>query len=152
MASFLDWTHLSTTLRIESVKEDIETGAVLESENRYYVSSLPLPRLSVDQWLYVVRCHWGVENTCHNTFDTAFAEDDRPWITAHPKGMVNVLLLRRIAFNIVTLFRSVTQRSEERRFAPWKDLLRWFYNALIAATDADLAGLRTRKTAAAQIV
>lgn len=152
MASFLDWTHLSTTLRIESVKEDIETGAVLESENRYYVSSLPLPRLSADQWLYVVRCHWAVENTCHNTFDTAFAEDDRPWITAHPKGMLNVLLLRRIAFNIVTLFRSVTQRSEERRLAPWKDLLRWFYNTLIAATEADLAGLRPRKVAAAQIV
>ncbi len=131
MASFLDWTHLSTTLRIESVKEDLDTGAVLESENRYYVSSLPLPRMSADQWLFVVRCHWAVENTCHNTFDTAFAEDDRPWITAHPKGMVNVLLLRRIAFNIVTLFRSVTQRSEERRLAPWKDLLRWFYNAMI---------------------
>ena len=148
MAAFLDWVHLETVLRIESTTTVIETGEVLAHENRYYLSSLDTAGLTAEQWLAVVRMHWAVENNNHNTFDTAFAEDDRPWITAHPKGMVNVLLLRRIAYNIATMFRSVTQRSDERRATPWKDILRWFYNTLIAATDADLAGLRTRKVAA----
>jgi hypothetical protein len=74
---------------------------------------------------------------------------DRPWILANPRSMVAVLLLRRLAYNIVTLFRSVTQRSDDRRQTPWKDILRWFYNLLIAATDADLDGLRPRTQPAA---
>ncbi len=59
---------------------------------------------------------------------------------------MNIMLLRRIAYNMLALFRSVTQRSEENRMAPWRDVLRWAYNTLIAANDADLAGLRQRKT------
>jgi hypothetical protein len=105
--------------------------------------------LTAAQWLLVVRHHWGVENNCHHTLDTAFEEDDRPWIVSDPRGMLVVALLRRLAYNLLTLFRSVTQRSDERRATPWLDLLRWFYNAIISATDADLAGLRPRPLARA---
>ena len=96
-----------------------------------------------------MRHHWGVENNCHHTLDTAFEEDDRPWIESDPRGMVVVALLRRLAYNVLTLFRSVTQRSDERRATPWLDLLRWFYNAIISATDADLSALRPRPLARA---
>jgi hypothetical protein len=34
-----------------------------------------------------------------------------------------VAILRRIAYTLLTLFRSVTQRSDERRSAPWKRLM-----------------------------
>ncbi len=57
---------------------------------------------------------------------------------------MNVMLLRRIAYNMMALFHSVTQRSEERRMTPWKDILRWVYNAVIAAQETDLACLRER--------
>jgi len=148
MAGFLDWTHLRTTLRVESEVVDIKTGEVVEQKeedvNRYFISSLEGDRLTADQWLKLVRMHWGVENNCHNTWDTAFEEDTRTWITTSPKGAMNVMLLRRIAYNMLVLFRSVTQRSEENRGTPWKDILRWVYNTLIAADDADLAGLRQR--------
>lgn len=146
MAGFGDWTHLRTVLRIESETLD-SRGQRLSHENRYFVASLPASRLTAAQWLLVVRLHWGVENNCHHTLDDAFEEDERPWIKSDPRGMVVVALLRRMAYNLLTLFRSVTQRSDERRATPWRDLLRWFYNAIISATDADLSALRPRPPA-----
>lgn len=149
MAGF-EWPHLETVLRIRSEKRN-QQGTLLESEDRYYISSLPRAELTDEQWLLLVRRHWGVENNCHNTWDTVFEEDDHPWIEADPKGMVVVMLLRRLAYNIMALFRGVTQRSEERRQTPWKDIVRWFYNALIAATASDVADLRERDGGAAQL-
>jgi len=155
MAGFLDWTHLQTTLRVESEMVDIDTGEVVEQNeddvNRYFISSLEGDELSPSQWLKLVRMHWGVENNCHNTWDTAFEEDDRRWITADPKGAMNVMLLRRLAYNMLALFRSVTQRSEENRMTPWKDILRWVYNTLIAAQETELAGLRGRTAVITEI-
>jgi len=58
----------------------------------------------------------------HNTFDTAFKEDDRPWIEADANGMLVVLLVRRIAYTFA-LFRSVTLGSERNQAMRWKDLL-----------------------------
>lgn len=155
MAGFLDWTHLQTTLRVESEMVDIETGKAVEQDeddvNRYFISSLEGDRLTPSQWLKLVRMHWGVENNCHNTWDTAFEEDDRRWITADPKGAMNVMLLRRLAYNMLALFRSVTQRSEENRMTPWRDILRWVYNTLIGAQETDLAGLRERTAVITEI-
>jgi len=86
MAGFLDWGHLRTTIRIRKQKHDIQTGKLLESEDHYAISSLDIDALSKDQWLYAFRIHWGVENQCHNTWDTAFAEDKHPWIEATTPG------------------------------------------------------------------
>ena len=143
MSGFLDWTHLRTTLRVES--ETVEDGKVVEHEDRYFISSCPSEELTAAQWLLVVRRHWGAENNCHHTWDTVFEEDDRPWIEKDPQGMVVMMLLRRIAFNMLALFRTVTQRSEERRQTPWRDIVRWLYQAVIAATDEDVDGLRARE-------
>jgi len=155
MAGFLDWSHLQTILRVESEIVDIETGEVVlqkeEDVNRYFISSLEGDKLTADQWLKLVRMHWGVENNCHNTWDTAFKEDYRRWIMTSPKGAMNVMLLRRLAYNMLVLFRTVTQRSEENRGTPWKDILRWVYNTLIAARETDLDGLRERTAALAEI-
>jgi hypothetical protein len=146
MAGFDDWEHLRTVLRVESETLDAK-GRRTAYENRYFVASLPTSRLTPKQWLLLVRLHWGIENNCHHTLDTAFEEDDRPWIESSPRGMLAVAVLRRLAYSLLTLFRSVTQRSEQRRATPWLDLLRWIYNAIIAATDADIASLRPRARA-----
>jgi predicted transposase YbfD/YdcC len=155
MAGFLDWTHLQTVLRVESQIVNIETGEVVEQKeedvNRYFISSLDGDGLTASEWLKLVRMHWGVENNCHNTWDVAFEEDDRRWIVADPKGAMNVMLLRRLAYNMLVLFRTVTQRSEENRMTPWKDILRWVYNTLISAQVTDLAGLRDRTAVTAEI-
>jgi hypothetical protein len=67
---------------------------------------------------------WGVENNCHNIFDKIFQEDKRPFIL-HPHGMLVAMILRRIAYNLLSLFRSVTQRSDAKRKMPWKSLMNY---------------------------
>ena len=143
MAGFVDWSHLDAVVRIDSQTVD-RRGTVVAHESRYYLSSLAPKRLSGAQWLRLIRGHWGVENHCHNLYDTAFAEDDRPWITADAQGFINVAIVRRLVATLLTLFRSVTQRSQERRLTPWRDLLRAVYNTVISATESHLANLRPR--------
>ena len=151
LAAYLSWTHLQTVVRVHSQRRANDTGELVEQEDRYYLCSLPAAALSPEQWLLLVRRHWAVENHCHNTWDKIFREDDHPWFEGGhdaPQGALVVMLLRRVAYNLLALFRSVTQRSEENRQIPWKDLMRWVYNTLIAATAADLDGLRDRQPSA----
>lgn len=138
---FLDWSHLQTFVRVESEELD-KSGRRVAYDNRYFLSSLAPERLSPKQWLHVVRAHWGVENNCHHTLDAIFREDERPWIEGDPNGTLALIVLRRIAYTLLTLFRSVTQRSEERQKTPWRELIRAAYLALIVGfpdRKADLA-------------
>src|SRR5699024_5777200 len=139
---FLDWTHLQTFVRVESEMLDT-SGQTVTLENRYFLSSLIPGRLTAEQWLAVVRAHWGVENNCHHTHDPVFREDERPWITYEPDGTLALFILRRIACTLMALFRSVTQRSEERRQTPWRDLIRAVYQALIIG-PAELSAFQKR--------
>ena len=90
-----------------------------------------------------------MENGCHHTFDAVFREDDRPWIPSNPQGTLVVQMLRRIAYNLLTLFRSVTLRSESARAIPWRELMRTIVLALTLARLEDLDGLRRRLPALA---
>jgi hypothetical protein len=132
------WPHAKAFLAVESVK--VERGAVIERAERLFVSSYDPSRLTPRQWLLLVRGHWRVESA-HNTFDTAFAEDDRPWIEADPQGMLAVLLLRRIAYTLLALFRAAS-RTDDGRDIRWRDLLTRVRDVLVAATEDQLAGLR----------
>ena len=105
---------------------------------------MPIGRFTPEQWLHVLRWRWAVENQCHNTWDRLMREDKRPWIH-HPQGMVVVHLLRAIAHSALAIFRSVTQRSEDRRRVPWKQLFQALYVALCRVTEATLASLRPRR-------
>ncbi len=133
------WSHAGTFLRVEYLKR--RGSEVVERDARMFVTSLCRDRLTPDQWLLLVRSHWGVENQNHHTLDTAFAEDRRPWIEADPQGMLAVLLLRRIAYTLLALYRAVTLRSDESRATRWKALLRHVRDVLVAATETQLAGL-----------
>jgi hypothetical protein len=134
------WQSLRTVLRIETEVRD-RAGKLVSLDNRYLISSLPDCRLSKEHWLSVVRRRWGVETT-HQILDTAFAEDDHPWIEAHPRAALVVAILRRIAYTLLSLFRSVTQRSDERRSVPWKLLMTDVLFALTTSTHEQCSGLR----------
>ena len=151
LAKFDGWANLQTVLRVDRDKVHLGTGEMLHQGSRYFISSLPVDALTPQQWLRLVRCYWAVENEGHHTLDTALTEDDRPWITADPQGMVAVLLLRRLAYNILALYRGVTLRSEDNRLMPFKRLIRRIWTVLVAATAADLDGLRERSRAAASL-
>lgn len=142
-AGYDGWESLRTVLRVEIETRDA-SGNVVQRENRYFIASLPLRRLSAAQWLLLIRRHWGVE-TAHQILDSAFEEDDRPWIVACPRAMVVVAILRRIAYTLLALFRSVTQRSEENRTMPWRRLIGHINNTLVAATAEQLQGLRRHR-------
>lgn len=141
MAGWNGWTHLKTVIRIQSHRVDKTTGKET-TEDRYYLSSMAQDRLTPAQWLLLIRQRWGVENGCHNTFDTILNEDKRPWLML-PQGMVVVMLLRRIAFNLLTLFRSVTLRGDGKT-RPWKTLLRDVYMTLLVAEPRHHEQLRLR--------
>lgn len=141
------WAKMKTVVRVLFEKFDGD-GQLVETEDRYHVSSLSMDALKPEQWIRVTRGHWAVENNCHHTWDAVLEEDDRPWIVAESQGTLAVMLLRRIAYNILTLFRSVTLRpAANRQLARWRDICRWFYNAMIGATVEQLAGLRKRRPA-----
>jgi len=133
------WPHAKAFLAVEYVR--VHRGAVVERDERTFVSSYDPKRLTPAQWLLLVRSHWGVESS-HHTLDTAFAEDDRPWIQADAHGMLAVLLLRRIAYTLLALYRAVTLRSDENRATRWRTLLLSVRDALVAATEDQLADLR----------
>lgn len=137
------WSHARTFLRVES--ETVEDGRVTTHEDRYYVCSLARAGLTDEQWLLLVRRHWGVE-VSHNLWDTAFAEDDKPWIKTHPRAAAVLMVLRRIAYNLLTLFRWGMGLVQERS-ARWKDVMRWLYNAALCVTQGQLDALRPRATA-----
>lgn len=134
------WQHLRTIVRVKTVITNA-LGQTVRSDDRYLMSSLPTDRLSPEQWQHLVRLRWGVEVT-HQVLDTAFQEDDHPWIEHNPRGLLVVAILRRIAYTLLTLFRSVTQRSDERRNIPWKHLLEDVYLTLLTVTAQQLYGLR----------
>jgi hypothetical protein len=144
--NLLVWKHTRTLIRVRS--ETYENGELVASEDRYFNSSLPRDELTDAQWLLLIRYHWRVENNCHHTYDKSFREDERPWIKEDPRGTLAVTLLRRVAYNLLTLFRSRTQRSKKARAIPWKKLMRRVYNTCIAAREHELAGLRKRQEAA----
>jgi len=147
MSGFL-WTSLRTVIRVES--ETIEPdGRRTSYENRYFASSLARTELSDEQWLALARLHWNVENNCHGCLDISFQEDNHPWIETDAQGAVVMALLRRIAFDLLALFRSITQRSPERRATPWKRLMHSIWLACVTLVEADVAGLRPRRQLAA---
>jgi len=146
MSGFHRWSHLQTVLRVECLSLNPKTGAFISCCNRYFLSNAPLETLTPDQWLLVIRSHWAVENNCHNTFDKIFQEDKRPYILV-PNGMIIVMLLRRIAYNLLSLFRCVTQRSEQKRKMPWKSLMRCVLLMLVTLEQHHLApGTRSAKS------
>lgn len=139
---FLDWDHLQTLVRVDSERFD-KQGQRIANEQRYFLSSLRPERLTPKQWMHVIRAHWGVENNCHHTLDAVFREDARPWILYEPAGTLALVLLRRIACTLLALFRSVTQRADEKRKTPWRELIRAIYHALLLGDLPD-EGLHNR--------
>jgi hypothetical protein len=132
-----EWAHLKLALRVRSQVIDPKTSALLSVEDRYFITNVHSARFTKAQWLKLIRLHWNVENNCHNIWDRIYREDDRVWIR-EPRGMLAIQLLRRLSYNLLALFRSVTQRSDKKRETPWKTLMRELYKGLLRLSEANL--------------
>jgi hypothetical protein len=135
------WEHLRTVARVEVETFDTK-GNRISREDRYFVSSLPRSRLTDEQWLLLVRRHWGVE-TAHQILDGAFDEDKHPWIEQHPRATAVVMVLRRIAYTLLVLWRDVTLRSDDNRSRPWSWIMRDIFLCLLTATAERLRNQRS---------
>jgi hypothetical protein len=135
------WDHLRTVVRVDS--DGFDRHGKPTHETFYFLSSLSPDRLSPQQWLTVICRHWAVETT-HQILDDAFKEDDRPWVTHNPRLTTLIMILRRIGYTLLTIFKHVTQRSEPRQSEPWRVLLSRVRDAMLLATDAIVDGMRRR--------
>jgi hypothetical protein len=135
------WPEVKAVLKVYS--ETFENGERTGTKTRYYVTSLASDALAPILYLQMVIWRWGVES-CHQILDTAFAEDKRPWITSDAQGTLVVMLLRRVAYTVMTLFRSVSQRSEDKRVMSWPKLMERFKDVLKWACPEIVEGFRPR--------
>lgn len=139
--NILLWEHTRTLFRIDH--EVYEDGKRVSTETRYSVTSLEAHELEPCQWLKLHIIRWGVE-TAHSILDTAFEEDDRPWIRKNAQGNLAVQILRRVAYTMMTLYKHVTIRDEDESAQPWRKHMEWVKDMLKWATEKDVANLRPR--------
>jgi predicted transposase YbfD/YdcC len=88
-----DWANLRT---IVMVKRERRLGLKVETEVKYYISSLVS---SAQHILNVVRGHWGIENQLHWVLDIAFREDECR--LRKGQGAQNFAVLRHIALSLL---------------------------------------------------
>jgi hypothetical protein len=126
-----DWAKLGT--EVWRVQQEGHQGRTLE--NRYFLTNLAPDRLTDAQALAAIRAHWGIENDCNWTLDLQLLEDTVTWI--HQGNGPEVLAaLRMIAYNLLRLLRQRVLRATEKRLVPWRTLLLWVRDALIAGPSA----------------
>jgi len=132
MAGYNDWAHLRQVWRVEQETCDAD-GKLVEREDRYFLSNLPVGRLTLAQILLVVRGHWGIENDCFWTLDTQWREDAVPWCS---QGLAVEVLswLRLMAYNLLQFARRahLRLRDDQGTLAappPWRRLFEWVRQA-----------------------
>lgn len=137
------WTHLRQTWL---VRQETETkDGTLETEDRYFISSLLWNRLSAAQILVAVRNHWGVENDTFNSLDLQWREDHAPWCT-QGTAIWGLGLLRLMAYNMVQLLRKKVLRKKRPNgtrapLVPWRTLFDWLSRAIIVPKTKQLTPL-----------
>ena len=126
--------EVRTILKIESfIVKSLEgqVDSVTEQESRYWVSSLPIEKMTAEQWLRATVKHWAVETT-HQILDVAFEENNKPWIREDPQGLLNLMILRRIATTLMALYKEVRARTEEIREMTWREWMQRVRDVCIA--------------------
>ena len=87
-----DFPYARTLIVLRSQRTIKKTGTT-SSESRYYLSSVPPEEYQAEQWLELIRGHWGgVEIRNHWRRDAVMGEDRSR--SRHPKLLANLALLR----------------------------------------------------------
>jgi hypothetical protein len=124
---WLDWTHARQLVRIRRVVQDPDTGKVLSTGDRYYVTSLPAQELGLRTAMNISRAHWRCENCTHWSADAEWQEDRRQlaW-SRHPHGVLAVSLLQRIALAILAVVRHKSRVGYSQDTPTWGQVMQHF--------------------------
>lgn len=74
---------------------------------------------------------------------------DHPWIEQNPRATAVVMVLRRIAYTLLALWRGVSLRSDEQRTRPWRELMHEIFLVVVTASVEQLRDLRRHRLAPA---
>lgn len=85
-------------------------------ETHYYISSRAM---TAQEFLDVIRAHWGIENSLHWVLDVSFGEDRSRVRTDH--GPENVALIRRMAVSMLQADESKGSIRGKRLTAGWNN-------------------------------
>jgi predicted transposase YbfD/YdcC len=89
-----------------------KAGEPTKVDDRLFITSLRIDRLTPEQCMAAIRAHWGIENDCFWTLDTQWDEDTRAWVRKG-LGRETLAVLRLIAYNIVRVVRHRVLRDGE---------------------------------------
>jgi predicted transposase YbfD/YdcC len=113
------WPGLMSVVIIESTREILGSSpgtAKIESETRFYISSLNLPAEKLGP---IVRSHWAVENSLHWVLDMVFRDDECRVRTDNAPA--NFTTVKHIATNLLRLPTTKDSLRSRRKIAAWDD-------------------------------
>jgi predicted transposase YbfD/YdcC len=108
-----DWVGLNAIVMVESTRE---TGSKIETETRFYITSLTdtAERIAV-----AVRSHWAVENSLHWVMDMVFRDDDCR--VREGNAAANFVTLKHMAHNLARRAPGKMSIRARRKAAAWDD-------------------------------
>lgn len=112
------WSHAKEFWRIH--KQIVDSKGKVSSEDHYYVTSLPISKLSNRQVLKAVRLHWSIENNANWVLDVAWKEDTMPWCN---QALEFLSFMRMIAYNAVARFKLRRLRRANAQGWTWAQTL-----------------------------
>ena len=115
------WKHLRQTWLVR--QETKHNNGKIETEDRFFISSVLWNYLKPKQILMLVRSHWGVENDCFNSLDLQWREDSATWCT-QGTAVWSLGILRIMAYNMVQYLRRRRLRRKGKH-GRYKDPLAW---------------------------
>ena len=108
-----DWVGLNAIVMVESTRE---TGSKIETETRFYITSLTD---TAEQIASAVRGHWAVENSLHWVMDMVFRDDDCR--VREGNAATNFVTLKHMAHNLARRASGKMSIRARRKAAAWDD-------------------------------
>lgn len=116
------WPGLNSVVVVESTRQ---TGDKIETETRFYITSLVLVAALVGP---IIRSHWAIENSLHWVMDMVFRDDECRVRTENAPA--NFTTLKHMAHNLIRKAPGKDSFRLRRKVAAWDDD---FLASLIAA-------------------
>ncbi|NET40269.1 MAG: ISAs1 family transposase [Cyanothece sp. SIO1E1] len=109
------WQDISSLVMIQATRWK---GDQVQTQNRYYISSLSAQNKDAQAFNHIVRTHWAIENQLHWTLDVVFKEDASRVRSGYADQ--NLSVIRRLALNLLKQDKSLKVGIQNKRMrAAW---------------------------------